>query len=449
MSIDIDWHRLTTGAEGTDLANSIREFIHDKFQQVELPRFIRSVQVHTFNFGDVCPHVEIKDFGDPWEEFYEDEEGGSSSDGADEAPAMPKQQRLDIAERPASRSVEKDLDPFKKPPRPLAAGLDNSATRPSQRSSKLNDINPAPLLTHRARSTLTQPPESPFLSGSNTPGIPGGTSNLSYFHLPLSTGLRSGTQTPLAAAFGPGSLDHHRPTSPLHATQHWDISSQLSSSSSPPHHQRKSTAEGDHTSGHIPNHDGEEEQDRSMDLQTTLHMTYDGPLSLSLTAEILLDYPMQSFVGIPLSLRITGLSFDGVALLAYIKTGGAKGRKEKAGSDDKVKDGIEQSEEGERGRCHFCFLGPEDAKVIIGDGGTTAFEGNKEPSDEEGKGGKLKDKDLGGLLREIRVETEIGRQEDGKQGLKNVGKVEKFVLEQVRRIFDEEFVWPSFWTFLV
>ncbi len=56
---------------------------------------------------------------------------------------------------------------------------------------------------------------------------------------------------------------------------------------------------------------------------------------------------------------------------------------------------------------------------------------------------------FGGLLREIRVESEIGRQEGGKQVLKNVGKVEKFVLEQVRRIFEEEFVWPSFWTFLV
>jgi len=27
--------------------------------------------------------------------------------------------------------------------------------------------------------------------------------------------------------------------------------------------------------------------------------------------------------------------------------------------------------------------------------------------------------------------------------------VEKFVLEQVRRIFDDEFVYPSFWTILV
>lgn len=55
----------------------------------------------------------------------------------------------------------------------------------------------------------------------------------------------------------------------------------------------------------------------------------------------------------------------------------------------------------------------------------------------------------GGLLREIRVDSEIGRKEDGKQVLKNVGKVERFVLAQVRRIFEEELVFPSFWTFLI
>jgi distribution and morphology protein 12 len=56
---------------------------------------------------------------------------------------------------------------------------------------------------------------------------------------------------------------------------------------------------------------------------------------------------------------------------------------------------------------------------------------------------------LGGLLQEIRVESEIGQRESGRQSLKNVGKVERFVLEQVRRIFEEVFVYPSFWSFLV
>lgn len=115
--------------------------------------------------------------------------------------------------------------------------------------------------------------------------------------------------------------------------------------------------------------------------------------------------------------------------------------------------GAEASEGGRsrgRGRSksrkdvvHFCFLGREEGEVVIGDGGGGG-NGNGGDGERGGKG------DVGGgLFKEIRVESEIGRQEGGKQVLKNVGKVERFVLEQVRRIFEEEFVWPSFWTFLV
>ncbi|OIW26093.1 hypothetical protein CONLIGDRAFT_622068 [Coniochaeta ligniaria NRRL 30616] len=126
----------------------------------------------------------------------------------------------------------------------------------------------------------------------------------------------------------------------------------------------------------------------NQDMQAVFRIRYAGDVKLLLTADILLDYPMPSFVGIPVRLSITGLTFDGVGVLAKI-----------------------------RKRAHFCFLSPEDA--------------------------------IGGLLQEIRVESEIGQREGGKQSLKNVGKVERFVLEQVRRIFEEEFVYPSFWTFLV
>lgn len=158
-----------------------------------------------------------------------------------------------------------------------------------------------------------------------------------------------------------------------------------------------------------------------------MHITYTGNVSLSITASLLLDYPMSSFASIPLKLSITGLSFDGVALLAYL-----------------------------RKRAHFCFLGAEDAQILIGAENDTSTS-HAAAAEDGGSGGPFKttmtsgkDNKLGGLIREIRVESEIGkREEGGKQSLKNVGKVEKFVVEQVRRIFEEEFVWPSWWTFLV
>jgi len=128
-----------------------------------------------------------------------------------------------------------------------------------------------------------------------------------------------------------------------------------------------------------------------------------------------LDYPMPSFVGIPLQLNITGMTFDGVAILAYIKK-----------------------------KAHFCFLSPEDADALVGS------DVDLRMSDDTEKTAKPEQKHkVGGLLEEIKVESEIGQKDNGKQVLKNVGKVEKFVLEQVRRIFEDEFVYPSFWTFLV
>ncbi|MCJ1236983.1 Mitochondrial distribution and morphology protein 12 [Varicellaria rhodocarpa] len=428
MSIEIDWENLTTGPDGLILAESIREFIHDKFQQVALPRFIQSVQVHSFEFGKECPSVELKDICDPLPDFYEDDDneeeeidedvqpdGDRGLGGVDEArPSLGQQ--YDRARSPHQNASDIRMLPPSKPPSFIDTRL------PGLRSNY----------------SLADQIASPLLSRSSTPGIPGGTSNLSYFHLPLSAGL-SGSQTPLAAVAGgtpysAGWHDHHAPpweshqrrSSPqrsayLYQNQdhgHADPSTRPSTADSYSHpHEgpfRQPTLDG---IDQPPSETHGLEPDPS-DLQIVLHVSYSGSVRLSLTAEILLDYPMPSFVGIPLKLNITGLTFDGVALIAYLHNR----------------------------RAHFCFLGQEDAETLV-NVDTPAYNG-----DGRSAGGTKADgcaDKVGGLLREIRVESEIGQKEGGRQVLKNVGKVEKFVLEQVRRIFEDEFVYPSFWTFLV
>ncbi|KAF5015657.1 hypothetical protein F66182_12928 [Fusarium sp. NRRL 66182] len=172
---------------------------------------------------------------------------------------------------------------------------------------------------------------------------------------------------------------------------------------------------------------------RPEDFQVICRVKYAGDVKLSLTAEILLDYPMPSFVGLPLKLNITGITFDGVAVVAYI-----------------------------RRRAHLCFLSPEDADALLGDEEddqqlhqfpTTSAEGISNHDNDHNTNPETHPpqprRRFGSLLQQIRVDSEIGRKENGKQALKNVGKVERFVLDQVRRIFEDEFVFPSFWTFLV
>lgn len=408
MSIDLNWETLTSGPDGDALAESIRSFIHDKFQAVPLPRFIKSVTVHGFDFGKIPPELELKDITDPLPDFYEQEleDGGSDDDFEDEDDyhaAIKKKQTRSAAEQ----LLRHDL---------AAAG---------------HDMGP------------------PFL-GTSTPGIHGGP-GLSYFHNHMGGHMGTGSQTPLAAVAGgnnwmSGQDDRPAPPPSGHHSRHASLSSIISvedgnlpsslpsmnslkekssvstlaptsvgGTSRPPTRDTMSgesaIMDDDEEGGEHALHAEEEpprrREPRVDDVQAVFRILYSGDIRLNLTAEILLDYPMPSFVGIPLKLNITGLSFDGVGVLAHI-----------------------------RKRVHFCFLSPEDALTAVGP--------DPEPADGQAKKGKF-----GGLLQEIKVDSEIGERESGKQSLKNVGKVEKFVLEQVRRIFEEEFVYPSFWTFLV
>ncbi|BCR93291.1 ERMES complex subunit MDM12 [Aspergillus luchuensis] len=435
MSIEVDWGAATSGPDGEALAERIRSFIHDKFQQVALPRFIRSVQVHSFDFGTIPPELEIKDLCEPFADFYEEDEDDEASDVSE---------GLVSGHGSPWHGTHPELNE--------SSFRDDNAINQSLRDPFTEGFQPSALRSPIALSDHLNPH---FRSG--TPGIPGGTSTLGY-HL-MSLGGLSGTQTPLAAVaggspfaggwndsgmMGPGNRG--RPPPPIFTAHQSrpeaDIdssnpTSRPSTSSTLPSHpsgSNKNSGDGaggpDHGShpeehGHLDDPTSEEplrfprmRERRPEDFQVLCHAKYAGDVRLSLTAEILLDYPMPSFVGLPLKLNVTGITFDGVAVVAYI-----------------------------RKRVHFCFLSSEDADALIGSDQPDV--GAQAEYSRSGGDATVSAKRQGGLLQEIRVESEIGRKEDGKQVLKNVGKVERFVLAQVRRIFEEELVYPSFWTFLV
>lgn len=417
MSIDINWDTLTRGSDGSSRAEAIRAFIHDRFQQVTLPRFIRSVHVHSFDFGSVPPEIEIKDICDPLPDFYEEDEEYPDEDEDEDAPAADDR---GPASAPPARTA-KERRGLERPSTVEQPPLDPSRLVPPFGNTR----------TPGLRTTLTPVEQlgSPFIPRASTPGIPGGISNINYFHLPLGAGL-SGTTTPLAAVAGAqlqGWPDHAnvRPSTPTnmrlrHAASMNSLTLTPQSNPDPttrPPSQHQHDAASNHSSDdgyeRTPSPSAPRMREKSAeDIQVVSHVQYSGDIKMSLTAEILLDYPMPSFVGIPLKLNITGLTFDGVAILAYIKK-----------------------------RAHFCFLSPDDADALIG--GETHLDGLQP---EDGLAQRLR---VGGLLEHIKVESEIGGRGEGGQVLKNVGKVESFVLEQVRRIFEDEFVYPSFWTFLV
>ncbi|KAJ4296972.1 Mitochondrial distribution and morphology protein 12 [Collariella sp. IMI 366227] len=421
MSIDLNWETVTGGQDGQELADKIRDFIHTKFQSVALPRFIKSVTVHDFQFGKIPPEIELKDITDPLPDFYEDHVDSDLASDSDEEDVLDSAaQLLEERRRQAAASNILIGGPRSLGRFPSYLGFGGFGGTASSRNGDIG---------------------SPFMRVS-TPGIPGGTSNLHYFHSHLATGL-SGTQTPLAAVAGAQHLStanwlegHGHSASRLNARPNL-----LNRNLPPPTRDAAATLMGSaiidedddadppNTTGTAqksspPQQNDEDPEPRMRnrhidDMQAVFRIRYAGDVKLLLTADILLDYPMPSFVGIPVRLSITGLTFDGVGVLAKI-----------------------------RQRVHFCFLSPEDAVAAVGDDGVSS-PGEENQGGQQQWGGQAGSTKLGGLLQEIRVESEIGQRESGRQSLKNVGKVERFVLEQVRRIFEEEFVYPSFWTVLV
>ncbi|KAH6853524.1 hypothetical protein B0I37DRAFT_359510 [Chaetomium sp. MPI-CAGE-AT-0009] len=494
MSIDLNWETVTGGPDGQALADQIRDFIHTKFQSVPLPRFIKSVTVHDFQFGTIPPELELKDITDPLPDFYEDhvdsDVASDDSEGEEDAgDSLTQGQDERHRQTTDTESLGDGTRSFGHLPPHLMFGGPGG---PGVGNLRNGDMS----------SPLMRVP---------TPGILGGTSNLHYFHSHLAGGL-SGTQTPLAAVAGAQHLNtanwleghghsssvpnlqnfanlgrvstspqrhperrHSRnpsggsisvadfnPTSTLapptsstlgvpslkekHSVS--TLAPTSADASRPPTRDKTSKLMGSAADGGTgaasptkpgAGHEQPDDDDqprlrerRIDDMQAVFRIRYAGDVKLLLTADILLDYPMPSFVGIPVRLSITGLTFDGVGVLAKI-----------------------------RKRVHFCFLSPEDAAAAVGDEeglppdegrGRAEGQGQSQGSGQQkqtGRVGGSGNTKLGGLLQEIRVESEIGQRESGRQSLKNVGKVERFVLEQVRRIFEEEFVYPSFWTFLV
>lgn len=381
MSVDINWETLTGGDDGASLAETIREFVHERFQDIALPKLIRSVKVHAFDFGSVAPEVVLKDVCNPLPDFYESQE--DESEGGEDAAggAATTSNALSHTERGVRHGHARELE-----------FLDQGMSPSLARGAML-----------------------------------GSASNFGYFNLP---GL-SGTATPLAAVAGAhfqgGSGLQSMESLPEQRGSFGSSISPPSSTASPPSRpiSRDQSAfdtrvasallDGTNMNDRTPQPEQQQQavEQNPEDLQVVFHVTYSGDVRLSMTAEVFLDYPMPSFVGIPLKLNITGLTFNGVGILAYIKK-----------------------------RAHLCFLSPDDAEALVGsESGVMSPGADKATTEAKSR--------VGALLEEIKIETEMGEAGEGKQVLKNVGKIEKFILEQVQRIFEDEFVYPSFWTFLV
>lgn len=136
--------------------------------------------------------------------------------------------------------------------------------------------------------------------------------------------------------------------------------------------------------------------DRDNDIQLYLQITYKGDIKVGIETTLLLNYPSPNFVSLPLKLTITGVDISSIAALAYIDQ-----------------------------RIHFSFICDVDAN---GDAVTLSGHDRVE------------------IIKDIKIESEIGDKEGNGPVLRNVGKIEKFLLDRLRHLARDELAWPGWIT---
>ncbi|SNX83348.1 related to mitochondrial inheritance component mdm12 [Melanopsichium pennsylvanicum] len=124
---------------------------------------------------------------------------------------------------------------------------------------------------------------------------------------------------------------------------------------------------------------------------------------LTICTSLLINYPSAAFMSLPLKLSVTGFVMRAGLIVAL---------------------------EGEHQRAHVCLVEEE--------------QGEEGEEDFNGTMGKRNISPGFNILPTVTFETEVGEHE--KHVLKNVGKVEKFIAEVMRKGLEDELVYPNYYT---
>lgn len=403
MSLDLAWDKLDSSLTGR-----LVDILNKHLSTVERPSFIGPIEITGFDFGTVCPDIEVVDMCDIYRDFLEDDE----EDALESVSQAPTKGSEGLSTGvPAPRSFAKDEDDYEWVPR-----------REAQRAYA-NDV-PAyhHMLPHLrygrgpASDTFSAPP------GMLAPrdlwgGIAMSTPNLAHLRpglTPLQSSVPSmaasmyGLRTPSfphsATSIAPKTEGSRPAETPLHSSPARDTTP------APPADAAASTAPPPNPSA-------------QPDLQLHLHVLHHSDLRLSLTTSLLINYPSPQFMALPIKLAVTGFVFDGEVVLAY---------------------------EGRRKRVHLCVLdeldpyGPASARRNRGSSASSPVEAPEDsPFSHPAKPLPVGQR----LLPSIAIESEIGQAD--KHVLRNVTRVERFIQDVIRKTIVDELVFPNFHTLIL
>lgn len=191
----------------------------------------------------------------------------------------------------------------------------------------------------------------------------------------------------LSHPFSPGGMSTRHPPAPTHTYM-----------SHPPSPARAPAKPAPTSSSSIPS------------LQLHLNLSHTSDLTLTLLTSLIVNYPSSVFMSLPLKLSITGLQLAADFVVAF---------------------------DGDKKRVHI---------TIVDDGGDSDHHHHHHHHNgtashlDGGAGVPIGQR----LLPEMRIDSEIGHSDA--HVLRNVGKVERFIADVVRKTLVDELVFPNFHT---
>lgn len=359
MSFDINWSQLV---DDGSINQSIKDFLADQFLSLTLPSYIDNLTVSDFLLGDKAPEITIRDIGETFEEFYEDEDDPKSAGGL--GAATPSATGESDSSDDESSIREEQYDEMT-----LSESVEQSTSMASP------SLQPHPYRLRRAQTTLatTPLPTQATLNSLYAYNF----NNLGLGNLNLNSVTPSGRDTPtqilnqMRVAPGGPNL----PSVSINTLQ--------------------KLKRGEN------------------DVQIIAEVKYQGNLHVEVTVDLFLNYPSQHFVTLPIKLHITGFEIHSLICIAYLQD---------AVYFSFLCDLSDDSQEDYVNSSHM-ESGGNFVEYVSGTS-------NKERID---------------IIKKVKIESEIGEVESNV--LRNVGKVEKFLVEKIRSIIRDETAWPSWLCF--
>jgi distribution and morphology protein 12 len=326
MSIDLDWSQLDA-----ELTLRCLQAVNVSLGSIGKPAFLGEIVATSLSFGNVAPQLELVEIRDVFEEFLHLEyDDNNDDDGLS----------MSAAASSVVAATAAPLAPLFSPTSSL-----NGFPRPALGGTSLFSTPHGGLFMHGSGPASTVP------SGSTTPGYPF-PRNFQYHHQ-IDMDRRSNTSSSAINNKGRGGNNGTlRPR---------DISPSVAGGALP-----------DPSSG--------------VSLQLHFVVKYTGNMHMALETSIQVNYPSPSFMSLPLNLKVKGLAFEGIFVVAY---------------------------EGDRKRLHVCIMDADRTQRTTGDQ----------------------------LLRQATVESEIGHMD--KLVLKDMEKIEVFIIDAARKTLQVSYMSSS------